>query len=56
MSSPTFNSGIVTPPKFNSEFSPEKWVGKEDDPASYWVSVTFRGELLDFGRVYFLVH
>ena len=33
--------GKGTPPKFNSEFTPEKWmVGK---PLSYWVSVTFQG-------------
>ena len=31
-----------TPPKFNSEFTPEKW-WLEDDPASYWVSVAFQG-------------
>ena len=30
-------------PKFNSEFTPEKVMGKEDDPASYWVLVTFQG-------------
>ena len=33
-----------TPMKFNSEFSPEKWMAKEDDPASYWVKRSlFRG-------------
>ena len=32
-------------PKFKSEFTvyPWKMMGKEDDPASYWVSVTFQG-------------
>ena len=30
-------------------------VGKEDDILFYWVSVTFRGELLNFGRVLALV-
>ncbi len=32
----------TTLPKFNSEFTPETW-WLEDDPASYWVSVTFQG-------------
>ena len=29
--------------KFNSEFTPEKWCFGKNDPASYWVSVTFQG-------------
>ncbi len=42
----------VTPPKFNMTSPPEKWLGLEDDPASYWVLVTFQGWfLLNFGRV-----
>ena len=32
--------GQLTPPKFNSEFAPEKWY-LEDDPASYWASGNF---------------
>ena len=34
---------LPPPPKFNSEFSPEKWMAKEDDSASYWVLVSFGG-------------
>ena len=38
------------PPEFNT--SPLKHVNLEDDPASYWVLVTFQGLLpLNFGRV-----
>ena len=32
----------VTPLKFNSEFSPEKWWERKTS-LSYWVSVTFQG-------------
>ena len=43
-----------TPPKFDSEFTPEKWCfERRDNPASYWgpVHVTFQGlfSLLNFG-------
>ena len=32
-----------TPPKFNSEFTPEKWWLKDVTSLSYWVSVTLEG-------------
>ena len=39
----------LTPCKFNSK-RPWKMVGMEDDPASYWVSVTFQGRTVSFGE------
>ena len=41
-----------TPPKFSLASLPPKNCGFQDDPASYWVSVTFQWRLLlNFGRV-----
>ena len=32
-----------TPPKFNCEFTPEKWWLEDDPPFKFWVLVTFQG-------------
>ena len=31
------------PPRSLTAKAPEKWMGLQDSPASYWVSVTFSG-------------